>query len=64
MVTGGRIDIFLARRMAMSVKTIGRRYGRLVAGGNAYEREPLDAWDAIPRPHGRYLDSDGVRDAA
>ena len=59
------IDIFtLARRMGTSVKMIDRTYGHLVAGADAYERELLDAFDASPKPLGRYLDAEDERDAA
>ena len=55
------IDIFtLARRMGTSVKMIDRTYGHLVAGADAYERELLDAFDAAPRPLGRYLDAEAT----
>ena len=43
---------------------IDRTYGHLVAGADAYERELLDAFDASPRPLGRYVDAEDDRDAA
>ena len=53
------IDIFtLARRMGTSVKLIDRTYGHLVAGGDAYERELLDAFDAGPKRLGRCVDAE------
>ena len=59
------VDIFtLARRMGTSVKMIDRTYGHLVAGADAYERELLDAFDAGPQRHGRYLDAESEEDAA
>jgi integrase len=59
------VDIFtLARRMGTSVKMIDRTYGHPVAGADAYERELLDTFDANPRPLGRYVDAEEVRDAA
>ena len=44
------VDIFtLARRMGTSMKVIDRTYGHLVAGADAYEREPRDAFDEQQR---------------
>jgi ADP-ribose pyrophosphatase YjhB (NUDIX family) len=59
------VDIFtLARRMGTSVKMIDRTYGHLVGGADAYERELLDAFDAVSRAVGRPLDGGSRADAA
>jgi hypothetical protein len=50
--------------MGTSVKMIDRTYGHLVAGADAYERQPLDAFDEAPERLERYLDAEGERNAA